>query len=223
LIRKAAKDRVEVEHILAVAAIGDPSMVRRLKALKQERGWPDRGRIAGSTNRIVPLGRWCDYLCEFLEGGCRRMVDLALDPCEVAIDREDGLAAGGFALGILESVKTIDSIRSVLAIACGIEANPELGDLASILECVGAFNRLVFFGRAPVLTEDDRTQSRAWLHAMLGRDSVLSVAQVATIYSALRGVGDRETITILAARPASTSPYDKVLRDVLEAIRSRVD
>jgi hypothetical protein len=56
LRRKAKRDEVEVEDLLAIAAAGDAKAIPVLLDLKCQYAWPEDNHIGKS--RVVPLGLW---------------------------------------------------------------------------------------------------------------------------------------------------------------------
>ena len=224
LLRRAAKDRVEVEYLVTLAATRDPSLAPRLRALKEQHGWTETGFIPGTTNRHVPLGRWSDYVCAYLESGPGRLVELALSRSEATRSRVDGLVPCGFALGVLQGVKSAGSVRAVVTIGRGLLADPTLdpgpGESSALGECVASLNLLLSFGQPEGLESEDRDDARIFLQGLLDRD--WAPVHVATTFLALRSVGDASTLAILAARPPLPEPWAKVPRLASKAIRSRL-
>ena len=196
--RLARTDDVEVEHLLGAVVVNDPGLIPFLEDMTVTHQWGFRGRIPESRDRMTVLGRWAFYVAEYLRGGPGRMVELALDPEELLLDEEDGLKPGGFPLGVLEFTKTPESADCVLQIAealCeDLEANREFA-----LKCASTLNILAAFKHPLKLSENQRERARRFLHALLRLD--LSEPEAATVYCGLHGVGDSESVRLIASRP----------------------
>ena len=220
LTRRAKADDVRVEDLIALAVLGDPSVVTVLEDLKRIHRWPDSGLIPGSSSRLVPLGRWCFYVCEYLRQGCERMTELALDARERALSRQDGLGDnGGFALGILEEIKTVESFRAVIGIARSVMASPTF-NVEMAVKCAQSLN-LLNLAKPPIdLGSEDRADAREFLHAMLEED--LPTAQLGIVYCALRGVGDSTSILLLCKRPPLPDHWSGVEKQAIRSIRKRL-
>jgi hypothetical protein len=186
LRRKAADNSLEVEHLIKVAAIGEASDAPFLRALKAEFGWPDSGR-KGRT-RVVPLGRWVDTVCCFLEGGYDGLVQMARDSAEDA----------DFCIPVLEEMKTAESVSALLAIGGPVLASPET-NVRLAARLAEGMNQLLSFKEAPAVGGAVEQQVRGFLHLLLGLE--LTAVQKASVVCALRGVGDEDSLSLVAGLP----------------------
>lgn len=218
--RLARADDVEVEHLLGAVLVNDPGLIPFIEGIAAKHEWAFRGRIPGSRDRWVPLGRWAFYVTEYLRGGAERMVELALDPEERLLDEEDGLKHGGFPLGVLEFKKAYESVDCVLrigdAVREGLESNRDLA-----LGCASALSLLTACKKPVALSESDRALARPFLHDLLRLE--LSEPDAARVYGALRTVGNDESIRLIASRPPITGgPWLGMDKRVTQAIQHRM-
>lgn len=220
LERKARRGpgAVQVEDVLALAPLGDAVAAEALRGLAAE--WPRTGRLAaGDGARAVPLGRWADFVCALLEGGCEAVVALARTERERRVDAEDGGPEGGIALGVLEQVRSLEAVRAVLALAA--DARAELGTRRGLaVRCAGALNALTWFEPRVDVPEPEAAEARALLHALLALD--LSAADAGLACWALRGVGDDGSLRLLSALAPLPAPWHDAPSDAVKAIRRRL-
>jgi hypothetical protein len=186
LSRKAADNSLEVEHLLKVAAIGDAADAQFLRALKGEHGWSDTGREGRKL--VVPFGRWADTVCRFLEDGYAGLVRLA----------EESAGAAEFCIGVLEEVRTPESVSTLLAIAGPVIARPE-ADIPLAVRVAGGLNRVLSFKGGPVIDPAAERRAREFLHRLLSVE--LSEVQRASAVCALRGVGNTASADLIAGLP----------------------
>lgn len=186
LSRKAADHSLEVEHLLKVATIGDAADVPFLRALKDEHGWSDTGREG--RKRVVPLGRWVDAVCRFLEEGSAGLIRMA----------GETTGAVDFCIGVLEEVRTPESVSALLAIGGMAIEHPEK-DLKLAVRVADGFNSLLSFKGGTTVSPIVERHVRDFLHRLLSL--VLTVEQRATAVCALRGVGDATSVNVIAGLP----------------------
>lgn len=206
----AKKNDVDVEHLLAFAVLGDRAAVAPLQELKKQFEWHQLGRIPGSTDRYAPLGRWVDYVCAYLDGGCERIVALALDREEQDVLREDGLSPGSYALGLLEELRTPESVAALLHIGAH-------GSEALALRCAGALNTLLGGKIRVALAPPQGDAVRVFLHGLLDRKLVEP-----SVYLALREVGNAESIARIEQRRLADPLYEDVPKLVVKRIKQRL-
>jgi hypothetical protein len=209
---------VQVEDLLAFVALGDAGAAPELRAAAAD--WPRAGRspVAGGL-RQAPLGRWVDYVCAALEGGCERVVALARDPGERSLDADEGLGEAGFALGVLKEVRSEASIRAVLDLASDARAAlTERKGLA--VGCASALNDLLCFDPPVTASQSSEVEARAFLHSLLALD--LSAAEAGTVCCALRGVGDESSLQLIARRGPLAAPWSSVPAEATKAIQKRL-
>src|SRR4051794_32883987 len=100
LRRKAAKDAVEVVHLLHFAKIGDGLAVPVLREITTTSGWSRLPIPCGEHSHVIPLARWTEVICTYLEGGIEALVAYA------RLAEEDSLH---FAVAVLEELKSPES------------------------------------------------------------------------------------------------------------------
>jgi hypothetical protein len=207
LSRKAADNSLEVEDLLKVAAIGDVADAAFLRGLKVEHEWSDTGR-AGST-LVVPLGRWADTVCRFLEEGHAGLVRMA----------RETTGAAKFCIGVLEEVRTPESASAMLAIGGPLIEQPAIDVLAAV-QMASGFNNLLSFKNAPTVGPAVERQIRVFLHQLLMIE--LTEDQRALAVCALRGVGDATSVDIVAALPPFTGCHAGLEASAARQIRKRM-
>lgn len=186
LSRRAADNSIEVEHLLEVAAVGDSSDASFVRSLKNEYGWSNTGRVGAS--RVVPFGRWADTVCRFLEEGYVGLVAMAGETA----------GAAEFCIGLLEEIRTPESVSAVLAIGRTLIEQPAI-DVPLAVRMAGALNLLLSFNGAPAVAPTVEHEVREFLHRLL--DVELSEDQRASAVCALRGVGNESSAARIAALP----------------------
>src|SRR5262245_31694251 len=154
LSRKAADNSLEVEHLVKVAEIGDATDAPFLRALKDEHGWSDAGREGRKP--VVPLGRWADTVCRFLEDGYPGLVRAA----------RDSIQSAEFCVGVLEGLKTAASVSAILAVGGTVIERPA-ADVKLAVRLADGFNCLLSFKGAPAIAPADEKQVREFLHRLL--------------------------------------------------------
>lgn len=207
LTRKASTQSLEVEHLLHIAVEGDAEDVLFLRALKKEHHWPESNREG--NHRVVPLGRWADTVCTFLEQGHMGLIGLA----------EESPDSASFCLGLLEVHPDPESAATMLAIGKRVVKNPKT-DLAFATQLASSLNRLLSFKGAPMIAPAIEQKIRSFLHALLGAD--LTETQRATAVCALRAVGNEKSLTIIAALPAFANPWTGLGLAACKQIKKRL-
>lgn len=172
--------------MLKVAAIGDAADAQFLRALKHQHGWSDTGREG--RKRVVPFGRWAEAVCRFLEEGVAGLVRMA--------GESPGTAE--FCTGVLEELKTTESVSALLAIGGAVVERPEK-DVELAVRLADGFNTLLSFKGAPAISPAVESQVREFLHRLLSL--TLTEEQRASAVCALRGVGDGTSVAIIAGLP----------------------
>lgn len=220
LLSKARRGEraVQVEDVLALVPVGDAAAASVLRSAAS--GWPRTARLAPSDGvRVVPLGRWADYVCAVIEGGCDAVVALARSPDERRLDEEDGASQGGIALAVLEQVRNLDAVRAVLALAADARLNlPARRSLA--VGCASALNNLTWFEPRVEVREPEAADARALLHALLAFG--LSAAEAGTVFCAMRAVGDEASLRLLSAVGPLAPPWQSTASDAAKAIARRL-
>ncbi len=210
---------MEVHHLLDFVRLGDPVAINELIELADAHRWPSRGRIPGSTERNVPLRRWCDYVCAYLRDGCEAIGQMALDPEEWALDLEDGLEPGLFAFGVLEEIRSTESVAALILTTERALAMDECPD--GVLQAAAGALCSSLRGDPPALLDrQGRKRLRRVLHDLVAR--MASHSHLAAVYLALGAVGDIRSIEVVQERPALGSPWKGLEAQVIRTIRSRL-
>ncbi|QJW98594.1 hypothetical protein [Frigoriglobus tundricola] len=207
LSRKAADNSLEVEHLLKVAAIGDAADAALLRTLKGEHGWSDSGREGRQL--VVPFGRWADTVCRLLEGGYAGLVRMA------------GEAGGAdeFCIGVLEEVRTPESVSALLAIVGPVVERPA-SDVRLAVRLADGLNHLLSFKGRPAITPAVEQQVREFLHRLLALE--LTEVQRASAVCALRGVGDAGSLSVVAGVPPFRGSWAGLEQSAAKQIRQRL-
>jgi hypothetical protein len=208
LRRKAAADDVEVEHLTAFAAAGDARAVPVIRELQREHGWPHSNRQGKSL--VVPLGRWADVVCVYLEGGCDALVAYARRREPDSFD---------FAASVLEELKSAAAVGAMAELARGlVKRLPErLGDGVRL---ASAINLALSFKKPPAMDPVTCGELRSFLHRLLSNE--LPQEARASVVCALRGVGDEESIRIIDGLPKFHGPWAGLEAIASKAIRKRL-
>jgi hypothetical protein len=207
LQRLAAKNAVEVEHLSGLAVLGDASVVPTIRELQERHAWPRENRQGNA--HVVPLGRWAEVVCAYLEGGADALVAYA---------QRDEPKSFYFAVSILSELKS----AAVLALA-ELAAKVERELRWRILDAVTlaeAINLAMSFKGTPAIYERTATELREFLHALLRQE--LNHIQRATAVCALRGVGDESSVELIRAMPPFAGPWSGLESTAIKAIRKRL-
>ena len=204
---KAANGSLEVEHLLKVAELGDATDIPFLRILKAEHAWSDDS--GEGDHRVVPLGKWTDSICCFLEGGYPGLVQAA----------SESAASAHFSLGVLEELRTAASASAILAIGGPTIYQPE-DALEFAIHLATAFNLVLSFKGAPRVASTVEEQIRQFLHRMLA--TKLSRSQCGTVVCALRGVGDRESVALIESLPPFEDAWEGVEKAAVRQIKKRM-
>jgi hypothetical protein len=206
LRRKAADNSLEVEDLLRVAARGDVTDAPFLRGLRSEFAWSDTGREGRA--RVVPLGRWADTVCRFLEGGYVGIVRMARESAETA----------EFCVGVIEEVRTPESVSALLALGGPVVQLAE-ADVRLAVRLADGFNRLLSFKDRVAVADADERRVRRFLHLLLALD--LTEAQRAVAVCALRGVGDAASVSLILSLPPFQGSWAGLEQLAVRQIRKR--
>jgi hypothetical protein len=207
LRRKAAENSLEVEHLLKVAAAGDASDAAFLQAIKAEYGWSDTEVEKGE--RVAPLGRWVDVVCRFLQEGYDGIVRMA----------EESTDGADFCIGLVEEIKTAGSVSALLAIGGPVVARPA-ANIRLAARLANAFNLLLSFKRVPDVGASNERRVREFLHQILRLN--LTDAQRASVVCALRGVGDAQSVALIAGMPPFKGSWAGLKQSAVRQIKKRL-
>lgn len=208
LRRLAELDAVDVEHLSELAVIGDAKAVPVIRELQERYAWPQDN--CQGEKHLVPLARWAEVVCAYLEGGADALVAYA---------RRAEADSFYFAVSVLSELKTAASVRAFVELAAGIES--DLGThTEDAIKLAEAINLVLLFKGAPVVHEQTAAELRRFLHAVLRQE--LSEPQRATAVCALRGVGDESSIQLIDAMPGFVAPWSGLESTAIKSIRKRL-
>jgi hypothetical protein len=206
-IKKRAKNgTLEVEHLLKEASYPNDAFATALDALSAELQWSCDGELENG-NLQVPLATWSKVVATYCRGGFNGLVRLAAEP-----------EAAGFVIGLLEEIRTNESLDALLMAFKKNLSNPCCdGDTSHRI--ASALNSMLSFKPMVAATPDQAIALRAFLCALY--TCCESEAQRATALLALRGVGD-ESSAEFAASKSLRSPWHEVPEVVSKHIRKRL-
>lgn len=201
-LRKLAKEnKLEVEHIIEATFERDQSIAIELESLTNELNWTEDNIVDG--RRYVPYAKWVRFACIFIRDGYTGLV--------AAYDSDDD-----FSLAFLKSYKTTESIDSVLKIATKLA---ESTSPKSKHDIASSINRLLSFKGSPIIENEKIGQLRELLHSYYAQG--LEEAEKATIYCALRGVGDQTSIDLINKQEKLKDPWLGIEAQVIKSIKKR--
>jgi len=207
LWEKADEGEVEPEDLTAFAVRGDARAADVVRGLAAAYGWARRERVG--RKRFVPLGRWADVVCLYLDGGV---------PAMVAYARRRQAGAFAFAVHVLEEVRSAAAVRGMAELARGLTKSLARRVADGVL-LADAINRAMSFEGRPRLGQAAVKELRAFLHKLGGLK--LSESQRAAVGCALRGVGDAESVAMVGEWPRFTGPWAGLEGMVEKAVRTR--
>jgi hypothetical protein len=210
LKRKAADDTIEVENLLALAVLGDAAAVPLLRELKAKHNWSDTG--FEGRRRVIPFGRWADTVCCYLESGCDGLVALA----KGARTRKE---FSEFCLGLLEELRTPESVRAVLTIAGPLVRRPAR-DVATSVKLAATLSNLVSLSGGDRLDATTEETVRGFVHTLLR--AKLTETQRCLCVIALWAAGDESSIRLIEALPPFRHPWKDVGKRAVKGIRKRL-
>jgi hypothetical protein len=205
---KAAKNELEVEHLIEMAALGDVRAIPVIRELQAKHGWT-RSNQPGAAH-LVPLARWAEVVCAYLEGGCDALVTSARQP------EPDSLY---FALAVLQEVKSSAAALALAELAFDIEGSLSKR-AADGLKLADAINLTLSFKNSPQVYPDTAKKLRTFLHALLARS--LSEPEMARVVCALRGVGNEDSIRLIGSLPKFNGAWSGLETSACKAIRNRL-
>ncbi len=122
-----------------------------------------------------------------------------------------------FSLAFLSEYKTPESVAAILHIG------KRLGRQASLKsknEIASAFNSILSFGNRPVIDDNKTTEARNLLHSYFSAD--LDESMQATIYCAMRGVGNQDSIDLISGQKKLAGAWSGTETAVIKAIKKRM-
>ena len=208
LRRRAAKNDLEVEHLTEFAVIGDARAVPVIQELRAKHDWSPSNHD-GDAN-IVPLARWSEVVCNYLEGGCDALVEYARSPEQESLY---------FAVSILAKVKSAACVLSLAELSADI-ATALPARVKDGVKLADAINLTLSFKNPPPAYPDTAMQLCSYLHAMLLQD--LNEHERARIVCALREVGDEESIRLIGKLPKFKGAWVGLESLACKVIRKRI-
>lgn len=204
---KARNNQLEVEHILAAAAKRVPGLRDELRRLSAELEWSDTPYPAVGEH-VVPFARWAAVAGAYAEDGVAGLAALTGDRTNWS-----------YILGLLEELRSLEAVEALPALFPDVLRDP-LSDPETAFRMADAFNLLLSFKKAPVISDGQAGAIRQFLLALL--PAAHTNPERCGVLCALRGVGDRATLDIVAAAPDMPAPYQDVKASVTRTIRKRI-
>lgn len=207
-IRRCALDgSLEVEHLLHAARGGMPGLADELTRLCAELSWPlDAPQADGRHG--VPMARWAQVASAYSRGGLAALAPLAMDPAHC-----------GFVLAMLEVVGTPEALEALCLFYQPVLVRPESAPEAITPLC-RTIHRMLCGRHGLEPSPSLASRLRSFLHRVLRLATC--PAQSALVVFALRGVGNEETLELLATLPRLESPFQGARGTALRAIRRRL-
>jgi hypothetical protein len=207
LQKKAARNSLEVEHILEAAAAkldGLPEMLERLSVACE---WSDTNRLHDGTH-VIPFGRWAKVASAYCQNGVSGLGELL---------RFEGYES--YVLALLETLHSSDAVDAIMELfAVCVETPAAAPQLAH--EIAATLNQILCF--KPTVSVDPDTQSVIRLFASalikLGSDQVHRAVPVLL----LRAVGDESSLKLLDVLPPFTSAWEGVVSITRRQIKRRL-
>lgn len=203
-----------VEDLLSLLAIDDPSIVMDLKQLKKEFNW----KPVDNPEKEVPLGSWVDIICLFLEQGYEALYTLATQSSRLA----------EIVLGVLEELKDERSLDIIASIIVFYREKKDQLNLES--RCIGSINLMLSFDYDITLEPQNKKYLRELIYNFINRvdievsDLEFKEEFISTAYCALRRVGDHETIQRIKKRPRlQAAEYNGLETIIVKAIKKNMD
>tara|TARA_R110002073_G_C9258622_1_gene563234 strand:- start:59 stop:679 length:621 start_codon:yes stop_codon:yes gene_type:complete len=196
--------------LVKIAVKRDKVDAAYLQQLRTEYDWPDSNQLGGDL--VTPWGMWCESVCQYIEGGPSRLAALATG-------KETCIPHFYFSVSVLTEIKTKESVAALCKIA---EAMPSL-PIRDLERPVGkiaeGFNLILCLKGAPEISATMERRVRNFLHAQLTEP--LPAVDMASVFDALRGVGDSKSVTLLETLADLPEPFDEDRSDAIAAIKKR--
>jgi hypothetical protein len=207
LRKKARGGLLEVEDLLQAAIERQPGLSEELPRLATECGWQSKGLKPDGT-RVVPLEKWAEVASAYAAEGFAGLRVLVQDTENVP-----------FILGLVEAIKTKESIAFILEICGEYLTNPAQSEELA-LRVAAAFNMLLSFKQSAPVTAAQAKDIQNFLFALYPHAK--SEANRSTVLLALRGIGDEDAIRFTESAQNFNAPWENTKRSVLLAIRKRL-
>lgn len=208
LIQKAEKHELEVEDIIKLSATRDPKVSILLQEIKAMMNWPTT-RIENANGSITPpMGMWADVASEFILNGYAGLYELAQEKEKVS-----------FVISFLSEYKTTESVTVLLNISDVYSPNISLHK-HTLINIVSGLNLILSFPGSPEIEEPTCLKARELIHKVL--DVCESQVEYATSICALRGVGNEDSIKLIAKVPKLVGAWSGTESLVKKAIKNRM-
>lgn len=207
-IRKKARDgSLEVEDLLQAAIERQPGLSEELHRLSVMHSWRAQGLQPDGT-RVVPFAKWAEVASAYASEEFAGLREIARNPENIP-----------FVLGLIEEIKTNESVSFVLEISGqNLAKPPQSGALA--FRIASAFNLLLSFKHAAPISTTQARNIQDYLFTLY--PYAKSEADRAVVLLALRGVGDHEAIRFVESIQGLRDPWADTKESVLRAVRKRV-
>lgn len=207
LRKKALRNQLEVEHILGAAKELVPGLADELDRLVVECGWNDGGHTPEGL--VIPFRRWALTASTYCRSGSLGLVLLAQnEPIYLS-----------FVFSLLTELHSREALEAVMTLSLAAFHEPATNRSLS-LQAAGTFNFLLSFPPIIPVTPEECETIRTFLHRLLPLTS--SSVERASVLGALRGVGNEESVRLIAAGTPLTYPWEGVESTVNRVIRKRL-
>lgn len=179
---------VNVEDLLALLKLKDASICPELKRLKQDFNW----KAVDNPENEVPLGAWADVICVYYERGFKALYSIAIQHTRLL----------GIVLGVLEEIKTEESLETVFSLFEFFIQNKN--DLINAKKCVLTINLMISFDNKINFTDKLKADLLDLLYLFINTvDTEYNSDEGMIIagYCAIRRVGNKDTIEFIKKRP----------------------
>ena len=210
IIKLYETHRLEISDVVKIAAKREKADAAFLQQLRAEYDWPDSNRLGDDL--VTPWGMWCESVCQYIAGGPSRLAELATgkDTC---------IPHFYFSVSVLTEIKTKESVAALCKIADAIPNLP-IGELERpVGKIAEGFNLILSLKGAPEISATMKRRVRNFLHAQLTEP--LPAVDMASVFDALRGVGDSKSLALLETLDDLPEPFDDDRSDAIAAIKKR--
>ncbi|PQO38985.1 hypothetical protein C5Y96_03690 [Blastopirellula marina] len=202
---------LEVSDLVKIALARSKSDATFLQALRAEYAWPDDELEAG--DHVIPWGRWCEVACRYIHGGPAALGKLGTD-AKTCLDYFD------YCVSFLSSIQTKESVAAVCQIAEATPPQCAKQIERPTLQLAEAFNLLLCIKGAPKISKATEKRVRDYLHRQF--DQELETVERASVFDALRGVGDKTSLELLEQAEDLPEPFEDERMDAVKAIKKRI-
>lgn len=211
LTKKAATNQLEVEDLISLAVSGDKSHADFIDILCAKYKWLDAESAQRESK--VPLAAWAKVVVVYLREGYDGLAALVDTKSSGSVDN------ARFVISVLKELHTRESVELLIKVFNDLLNNPDLNNVLTG-KLVTAFNLLLSF--PPMLDIDKGSEKiiRSFLHKSIELNP--SESELASIYCALRGVGDESSIDLIKKGIQLKSHWKGTEQLVTTKIRERI-